>query len=220
MKTLLITLTLALLVGCEERQTVDASLSQIDDAIAKFMPPLDGHGRLRTKTSSLAREIRALPTYEERRARTRQWVDGMLSFDMRTLDFYSQGRNIIAVHDLVMFEVCEALGDDSPAATADAWDFYLRMLKWLRDQTRRLGTVDRPPDGMPGNSVTNAAQSMAFRDWTNSYSLCEGTYRATIRRLEKRELDVLRKRGIPLSTCETLKRRLEKSLQTDQVGRK
>ena len=154
-----------------------------------------------------------MPNYEERRARVSQWVDGMLSFDMRKLDFYSQGRNIRAVHDLVMFDVREALGDDTSSAAVDVWDFYLRMLKWLRDQIDRLETADRPPDGTAGNCVTNALQAKVFRDWFNCYSLCTGTYKATVRRLEKRELDALRGKGIPSSTCEELRRHLAEFME-------
>ena len=206
----MVTMLMFILVsGCGKQQESCKAHNRIDDDIARFMPPIGGTSHLQEKSSSLAGEIRALPNYEERRARVSQWVDDMLSFDMRTLDFYSQGRNIRAVHDLVMFEVREALGDDSPTAAVDAWDFYLRMLKWLRDQTDRLGTFDRPPDGTTGNCVTNVVLAKVFRDWHNCYTLCTGTYKATVRWLEKRELDALRKRGIPHSTCEALKLRLE-----------
>ncbi len=208
MKTVVAMLMLILVCGCGEQQESSKARDRIDDDIARFMPPIGGTNHLQEKASFLARKIRALPNYEERRARVRQWVDGMLSFDMRTLDFYSQGRNIRAVHDLVMSEVREALDDDSSSATVDVWDFYLRMLKWLRDQTDRLETIDRSPSGMTGNCVTNAVQAKVFRDWFNCYTLCSGTYKATVRRLEKRELNALRKKGIPSSTCEELRRRL------------
>lgn len=208
MKTVVTMLMLILVCGCGKQQESNKARDRIDDDIARFMPPIDGTNHLQEKASSLVRKIRALPNYEERRVRVNQWVDRLLSFDMRTLDFYSQGRNIRAVHDLVMSEVREALGDDSSSATVDVWDFYLRMLKWLRDQTDRLGSIDRSPNGMTGNCVTNAVQAKVFRDWSNCYTLCTGTYNATVRRLEKRELDALRKRGIPSSTCEDLRRRL------------
>lgn len=208
MKTVVTMLMLIFVCGCGKQQESSKVRNRIDDDLARFMPPIGGTSHLQEKASSLARKIRSLPNYEERRARVRQWVDGMLSFDIRTLDFYSQGRNIRAVHDLVMFEIREALGDDSSSATMDAWDFYLRMLKWLRDQTDRLGSIDRPPSGMTGTCVTNAVQAKVFRDWHNCYTLCAGTYKATVRRLEKRELNALRKKGIPSSTCEELRRRL------------
>ena len=213
MKTLLTMLMLILVSGCGNHQESSNPRNRIDDAITRFMPPIGETGHLQKKKLSLAKEIRALPTYEERHVHVGQWVDGMLSFDMRTLDFYNQGRNIRAVHDLVMFEVREALGDDSSSATADMWGFYLQMLKWLRDQTDRLGTIDRPPSGMAGNCVTNAVQAKAFRDWANCYSLCTGTYRATVRRLEKRELEALERRGIPPSTCAALRLRLEEFMK-------
>jgi len=209
MKTVVPLLMLILVSGCGKQRESCKAYNRIDDDIARFMPPIGGTNHLQEKTSSLARKIRALPNYEERRARVNQWVDRMLSFDMRTLDFYNQGRNIRAVHDLVMTEVRETLGGDSPTATEDVWDFYLRMLKWLRDQADRLGSIDRPPSGMAENCVTNAVQAKVFRDWHNCYTLCAGTYKATARRFEKRELDALRKRGVPSSTCEALRRRLE-----------
>lgn len=208
MKTAVPMLMLILVSGCGNQQESANPRNRIEDAIATFMPPIGRTCPLQEKASSLAREIRSLPSYEERHVCVGQWVDDMLSFDMRTLDFYSQGRNIRAVHDLVMFEVREAIGDDSSAATADLWNFYLRMLKWLKDQTDRLRTTDRPSDGMVGNYVTNATQAKVFRDWTNCYNLCMGTYRTTVRRLEKRELDALMKKGVPQSTCEVFKLRV------------
>lgn len=213
MKTVVTMLMLILVSGCGNPNESTNPRNRIDDDIARFMPPIGGTDHLQKKTLSLVKEISALPSYEERHVRVSQWVDGMLAFDMRTLDFYNQGRNIRAVHDLVMFEVREALGDDSSSATADVWGFYLQMLKWLRDQTDRLGTIDKPPSGMAENCVTNAVQAKAFRDWANCYSLCTGAYKATVRRLEKRELEALEKRGTPPSTCAALRLRLKEYMK-------
>lgn len=217
MKTLLLSLVLLLFGGCENRQDPDGSHRRLNDRIEMFMPPIGGSVPLQEKESAIISEIRALPSYEARRAYVGRWVDSMLSFDMRTLGYYDQGRNIRAVHDLILFKAPEVMGSDSPSASADVWDIYLKMMKWLYDQVDRLGMKDRPSSGMVGNCVTNVVQARAFKNWFNCYNLCTGTYKATIRRLGKQGLDSLRKRGVSPLTCEALKLRLEEFLRACPV---
>ena len=205
--------TVLVVCGCGSRSEGEAACRRIRDELSDLMPIVGGKANAKGRLSDLLGEIGALPDYASRLACVRLWVDHMLAYDMSALDSYWRGRNLRAVRDIILSDVRLALGD-APTGMEDAWDIYLQLLAWLKAQMQWTLTTGRPPSGMDGNCVTNAAQARAFMDWTNSYNICVDTYASTLRRLQNQQLNVFRQEGLSARQRDVLLLKLKAALES------